>query len=172
MPAEFQSTSTEGVTVGRERRFSDLEALVYYRPLGNTDHDPLVFRGDQAGKVGGNVQFRVRVSDSDGSTATRVIVLHHVPNSADWVREELVLGPDGFWSADAPVQGTLIEYFVQAVKDNGEVFVSSNKGDLFDSVASPAPPGAIQQDIVGPRPPTVGTPIRPRSPSLVLDRSR
>ena len=72
-----------------------------------------------------------------------------MPNSADWVRKELVLGPDGFWSADAPVEGTLIEYFVQAVKDNGEVFVSSNKGDLFDSVASPAPPGAIQQDIVG-----------------------
>ncbi len=149
VPAQFHSTNTDGVTLGIERRFSKLDTLVYYRPPGNTDHDPLVYRSIEAGKDGGNVHFKVQITDSDGSTAERVIVLHHVPGTADWVRDELVLGADGFWTASAPITGTQIEYFVQAVKDNGQVFNSTNKGDLFDSVASPAPPGAITGTING-----------------------
>ena len=90
----------------------------------------------------GIVSFSADVVDlpgEDAANVARVLVAFRDGTSSTWRFLDLSHGPGASWGGTAPVSGTQIEYFMQAVDASGNVAVSTNKGLLF-SAAPPAPP--------------------------------
>ena len=106
------------------------------------------------------MSFAVDVTDRDGASAgtvKRVLVAYleragTSGTSSTWCsrRRARATGP-----AAAPLSGSHVQYFVQAVDANGNVAVSTNKGLYYNEVPPPPPPsGGV---VVAP---TVAVPAR------------
>jgi hypothetical protein len=144
VPAQFQAApflnDTSPVT-GLERKFTQVDSLVYYAPGGTAAAAPPVFSSVAATKGGGTASFDVSVADPNAAnTVMRVLVLWHATGaSGPWTATELSQAPTGNWLGNAPTSATEIEYFVQAVSSSGAVGRTTNKGDLYQSVVALPP---------------------------------
>jgi uncharacterized repeat protein (TIGR01451 family) len=126
---------------GVQRRYTSVDALVYY-----SDSDdfisPALSRTDAA-NVGSNLNFAVEVSDQTPSgpgSVERVLVLFR-DESGSWKSVDLVQTPDtNRWTGGAPIAGSQVEFFAQAVDSAGNVAVSTRKGDFFEAEPPPPPP--------------------------------
>ena len=97
--------------------------------------------------IGSQVAFSVGVTDRDGigagivkrvaRRATRTQRPAHAWHFVDLAQSGTT---PSSWSAVAPLTGTHLQYFVQAVDANGNVAVSTNKGLYYQETPPPARP--------------------------------
>ena len=129
---------------GHQRLFTRVDLSVL-RSAG-TDRLAPRFDAIEAAVLSGasQVSFSVDAVDLPAGTSigvTRVLVAFRDETSPTWRFLDLQRGADGTWGGGAPVGGTRVEYFVQAVDAAGNVAVSTNKGILFEGAPPPAPSG-------------------------------
>jgi hypothetical protein len=151
VPAQFigapPSSNDAAPITGVERKFTQVDSLVYYGPDSAPPAAPPVFSSVSAYKNGTSLTFDASVSDPSGAPIKRVLALWH-PTGADgaWTPAEMSQGPSGNWTAPATTSATEIEYFVQALSATGAVARTTNKGDLYNSVVAP-PPGTASYTV-------------------------
>jgi hypothetical protein len=126
-------------TVGILRRYNSLQVEVYSAPFEATDFiAPQIFR-TTASLTGNLLNFEVEVVDDSGSVE-RVVVLYRGQNQRHWSMLEL-----GAVDGDDVARGTavspygIVEYFVQAVDDTGNVALATNSGAPFIVPGGSAP---------------------------------
>ena len=138
----FSDDTPDAKGAGNQRLFTrvDLDVL---RSNGTDRFAPRYDAIDAVVLPGpGIVSFSADVVDlpgEDAANVARVLVAFRDGTSSTWRFLDLRRGPGASWGGSAPVGGTQIEYFMQAVDASGNVAVSTNKGLLF-SAAPPAPP--------------------------------
>ncbi len=144
VPGQFASSLADP-GLGRQRLFWDVQALVHYADPSDPDRTPPAFRQAIANEIGTAVAFTVDVADD--VDVARVLVLQTDSESpGTWHATELARqGGTERWTGagPAPVVGEHVDYFVQAVDRSGNVAVSSNKGQMFQSVVLPPPSGEL-----------------------------
>jgi hypothetical protein len=145
VPGQFQATSSTNTTIGTQRLYSSLRFKAYTAPLGTAD-----FRGPaiylvQAVPGGGNVQFRVQVSDDSGSLQ-RVLVLYAYADNppgtpTSWIPVELTYNPVTGLASAPPMPFTRpIYFFAQAVDPAGNVTLGLDHGNpYYAGPSGPAP---------------------------------
>ncbi|HVE93424.1 MAG TPA: hypothetical protein VNB24_00785, partial [Acidimicrobiales bacterium] len=128
VPAQFHS---EG---DRMRRFTRVDARVFYAPANSTDRSAPIFRSVRSQKNGSIASYKLAVDDLGGGSVVDVAVLFHDISSSDWTFRRLARAADGTWVGGFPIVGSKVEYLVQAVDSTGNVAVTTNKGDLFETL--------------------------------------
>ena len=108
-----------------------------------------------AGDQGGQVAFAVGVTDRDGAGAgvvKRVLVAYKDAAAGNaWHFVDLAQSgtTPSSWSAVAPLTGTHLQYFVQAVDANGNVAVSTNKGLYYQETPPTTATGGVDVQTAG-----------------------
>jgi hypothetical protein len=128
---------------GVQRLFTRVDVDV----LRSSSTDRLPPRFDRVEAVvlaGGLVSFSVDAVDLPAAATgvVRVLVAFRDGVSPTWRFLDLAQGAGSTWGGSAPVSGTQIEYFVQAVDRAGNVAVTTNKGLLFAGAPEPGLPPA------------------------------
>ncbi len=134
----FSDDTPDAKGAGNQRLFTrvDLDVL---RSNGTDRFAPRYDAIDAVVLPGpGIVSFSADVVDlpgEDAANVARVLVAFRDGTSSTWRFLDLRRGPGASWGGSAPVGGTQIEYFMQAVDKWGNVAVSTNKGLLFAAAA-------------------------------------
>jgi hypothetical protein len=138
----FSNASKDANGDGNQRLFNRVDVDV----LRSNGNDRLAPRFDSIDAVvvpaSGRVSFSVDVVDLPTESAAdvkRVLVAFRDETSQAWRFLDLSHGAGATWGGNAPVTGTSVEYFVQAVDRFGNVGVTTNKARLFAG-APPVPP--------------------------------
>ena len=134
--------------IGTQRLFSALGGVVLYAPESVTDFRAPTFGPVQAfAATPTTVGFAVDVDDSEGfGTVKRVLALYK-DSTGVWRSIDLSnAAASERWSGGGLFSGSAAEWFIQAVDQNGNVAVISNKANI-DPVSLPAPTGGISADV-------------------------
>ena len=141
----FSNASKDAAGDGNQRLFNrvDLDVL---RSSGTDRAAPRFDSIDAVVVPGtdGTVSFSVDVVDlpirpESAADVKRVLVAFRDETSQAWRFLDLGHGAGATWGGNAPVSGTSVEFFVQAVDRLGNVAVTTNKARLFAG-APPVPP--------------------------------
>jgi uncharacterized protein YjbI with pentapeptide repeats len=148
VPGQFRASTTAGI--GTQRLLTDVGTVVYYGDPASAG-PPIGVRQTVAATTDGTARFQV---DLDRS-AVRVFVLYKQrgldTGGAAWTGIDLLREPGSDrWFGQGPGADPL-EYIVQAVGPDGQVYWATSKGTDFGSVPGGSPP-ALQVDIDGPAP--------------------
>ena len=148
MPGQFRATGvSDGHVVGVQRRFTSLDATVYYS--NSTDFTPPTLLRIDSVITGAFVSFVVEATDENLVPVKRVFVLFR-DGSGSWKGVDLVQTPGtNRWTGGAPIAGVQAEFFVQAVDSAGTVAVSANKGNYFEAKPPPTLPGGVTVTLDG-----------------------
>ena len=144
---QFQSDGTaEAQGIGIQRRFTALSGNVFYTAPAATDFTPSTFGPVEATLAGSTVAFAVDVTDDVGgaSGVKRVLALYRDQGGA-WQSIEMSHSSSR-WSGAGPLDGTNVEWFIQAVDSSGNVAVTSNKA-FIESVVTEPPTGNIHAEV-------------------------
>jgi hypothetical protein len=161
LAGQFVSDVDSGTTRGVQRRYTRMDALVYYGSPSDTDRTPPAIHRARAVTEPGLVGFRVDATDE--SDVVRALVLFKDASGA-WSAVDLTGDGEGRWSGTASADlgvddQPVLEWFVQVVDATGNVAASTNKGGLF-------PARALADALPGEEP---GAPLPapgPQAPSL------
>jgi WD40-like Beta Propeller Repeat/Right handed beta helix region/Periplasmic copper-binding protein (NosD) len=128
----FSDNPNDGNSTGTQRLFTHEAATVFSST--STDYSQPTFTTLNAVKAAGSVNFALDVTDSDGSsTVKRVLVAYKDASGPAWRFVELTNGGGDRWSGTGPLVGSSLQYFAQAVDEHGNVGVSTNKGLFYDA---------------------------------------
>lgn len=151
VPARFVSTPTAGgATVGTQTLFGSLDVTVYSSASANFVKPQLL---DQSSAiVGAGVAFATRAVAAPGRAVKRVVVSYRDP-AGTWRHVDLTSTGGDVWTgggpADAdPSKGDAVEWLVQAVDEDGNVGISTNRGLLHLARPLPAQPAEGLRAIV------------------------
>jgi len=146
LPTQFQGTGVvNGQTRGTERRFSQLQAKVFYSAPGAATTNGATFRLVDGKVVGGALKVDVDVVDS-GAPVVQVLVLYL--DGGTWKQLSLApTGPGHYAATSAALSGGNVEFFVQAVTNDGVVRATTNKAANFGT--APAPRISISSPVNG-----------------------
>ena len=130
--------------IGTQRLFTALGGVVLYAPDSVTDFRAPTFGPVQAfAATPTTVGFAVDVDDSEGFGSVKRVVVLYKDGTGVWRSIDLShAAASNRWSGGGLFSGTAAEWFIQAVDQNGNVGVISNKASI-DPVTLPAPTGGI-----------------------------
>ncbi len=154
----FSGSPTDGLGTGTQRLFTHENAVVFSST--SNDYAPPVFSTLEAQVIGSQVAFSVGVTDRDGAVAGLVkrVLVAYKDGAAGNAWHFVDLAQSGTtpssWSVVAPLTGTHLQYFVQAVDANGNVAVSTNKGLYYQETPPTGATGGV--DVQTPGVPTNG----------------
>ena len=124
-----------------QRLDDNLDVVVYYADLTETDFTPPTIGKVQAINEGGLLSVGVDVADDNPVDRVYVLVAQN-PGTAGstWTGLDLVPTGGGRWAGSLRLEAstTAVEFLVQAKDAAGNVGIASNKADNFDTSA-PAP---------------------------------
>ncbi len=130
--------------IGTQRLFTALGGVVLYAPDSVTD-----FRAPTFGPVSAfaatptTVGFAVDIDDSQGFGSVKRVVVLYKDGTGAWRSIDLSHAASSKrWSGGGLFSGSAAEWFIQAVDQNGNVGVISNKANI-DPVTLPDPTGGI-----------------------------
>jgi Tol biopolymer transport system component len=158
MPGQFFSDLDSGETTGTQRRYTNMDALVYYGEEPAEELTPPSIDLADAVAADGQVTFAAQLTDDSG-VKRAVVLFKDEDGTGVWRSVELsFVGPLGRWVGSAPATfndatNPEIEWFIQAVDGLGNVAASTNKGRMYPATppAPPAPPVGLP----GPQAPQV-----------------
>ena len=153
----FSANPADGLAGGTQRLFTH-ESGVVFSSTSNDFAPPVFSTLDAQVVAGGQVAFVVGASDRDGAGAgvvKRVLVAYKDGAGGNaWHFVDLTQSgaTPGTWSAVAPLSGTHVQYFVQAVDANGNVAVSTNKGFYYQETPPSQSTGGVDVQTAVPPP--------------------
>ncbi len=145
--AQFES-GPAGTIAGLERRFTQINARVFYVPPA-TPHGAPVFRSISADKNGPTASFKAVVEDPGGGVVRQVAVLFNDGTTNAWTFRQLAQAADGSWVGGFAVNSDHLQYIGQAVTDRGDLAITTNKGDNFDFATRPPGTAEIHAQVAG-----------------------
>ena len=130
--------------IGTQRLFTALGGVVLYAPDSVTDFRAPTFGPVQAfAATPTTVGFAVDIDDSQGFGSVKRVLVLYKDGTGVWRSIELShAAASKRWSGGGLFSGSAAEWFIQAVDQNGNVGVISNKASI-DPVTLPAPTGGI-----------------------------
>ncbi len=144
------SGPSAGKTVGYQRRFTHLGASVLYSPTspqppaGATTRPR--FAAFTATASGSGTSFTATPVSDAGNTIKRVLVLAHINNvDGPWTAVELTAQPDGTWTGASSLDGSRLEYLIQAVDGQGNVGITADTGAADTDGTDPGPDATTTQ---------------------------
>jgi hypothetical protein len=137
VPGQFRPYP-EMSRVGTQRLFTLVRTVVHYAPVGDTDTTAPVITAVTTSRGETSASISVEVTDEgDGGGVRRVLVLAAPADGVGeivWLSVDLVRTGASTWTgAIVGIGGGAFDFLVQAVDTSGNVGVSSNKGDLYDT---------------------------------------
>ncbi|HMD45721.1 MAG TPA: hypothetical protein VKG43_06155, partial [Acidimicrobiales bacterium] len=135
---------------GTQRLFTGLSGQVLYTSPADTNFTPPTLDTTSGFESSGSTDFVVAAHD-DGSAIKRVVVLYtDGTHPGAWTEVDLVSSDGQHWTgAGAATPSGTIDYMVQAVDGDGNVAVSTNKGQYFPAVTLPTPSPSISIALSG-----------------------
>ena len=130
----------EALGIGTQRRFTSLSGNVFYAAPSVTDFTPPTFSPVDVTQAASTVGFAVDIEDNAAAGVKRVVALYR-DESDSWKSIEMSQGSR--WSGAGPLDGTTVEWFIQAVDASGNVAVTSNKS--VGKSVTPEPPNRRDQ---------------------------
>ena len=130
--------------IGTQRLFTALGGVVLYAPDSVTDFRAPTFGPVQAfAATPTTVGFAVDVDDSQGFGSVKRVLVLYKDGTGVWRSIDLSHAASSKrWSGGGLFSGSAAEWFIQAVDQNGNVGVISNKANI-DPVTLPDPTGGI-----------------------------
>jgi hypothetical protein len=135
VPGQFMATTDENdpKTMGIQRLYSSLQALVYTSPSSETDYvAPSIWQVQAIPGSSNSLTFQAIVTDDD-SGVMRVVVLYRKLTSNTWSLAELTYNA-GDQTASQTVTipgGGEVEYFFQAADNTGNVALGLNHNNYY-----------------------------------------
>ncbi len=154
----FSTNPSDGLQSGTQRLFTHENGVVFSST--SNDYAPPVFSTLDAQVLsGGQAAFAVGVTDRDGvnpGVVKRVLVAYKDAAGGVWHFVDLAQSgtTPSNWSAVAPLNGTHLQYFVQAVDANGNVAVSTNKGLYYQETPPTTATGGVDVQTAAAPPPS------------------
>jgi hypothetical protein len=131
VPGQFKSQAGSAPTVGTQRLWDEVDAVVYYAPYTNTDFiQPNIWR--VAAARPNTINFTAIVTDASG--VQRVTVLYRVLSvlgAPYWRTLELTHTTGDTWQGSLSGISEPVEYIVQAVDNAGNVAQATDYGNPF-----------------------------------------
>ena len=142
--------------IGTQRLFTALGGVVLYAPASETDFRAPTFGPVQAfAATPTTVGFAVDVDDSQGIGSVKRVLVLYKDGTGVWRSIDLShAAASKRWSGGGLFSGSAAEWFIQAVDQNGNVGVISNKANI-DPVTLPDPTGGISAAVAVVPPGTV-----------------
>jgi WD40 repeat protein len=145
---QFRSDGTpDAFGIGTQRKFTGVAGDILYAPATATDFTPASFGPVEVTQAATTVGFAVDVEDNVGGAlgVKRVLALYRDASNA-WKRIELSRGSR--WSGAGTLQGTTVEWYIQAVDASGNVAVTANKS-VGEDITPDEATGDIEAVVVG-----------------------
>jgi hypothetical protein len=135
LPGQFFATANVTETIGTQRVWERLDLVTFHASFAITDFVQPTLSDIEAVTTTNSVTFTSIVSDSSG--ILRVVVLYRNVGSAEWNALDLAQqGVSETWTGQITGRDGVIEYFVQAVDNAGNVAWLTDYGNPFTIGAS------------------------------------